>query len=230
MRSILSVIILAALFCTLLSSCSNNAKPSESASNTTSAPASSEASSDKDMLDEAMPEPFETAGDELAFYFSGYNHSLLNFPSEIVDLAGKDEFEKWTKNFELGLRDKADCNILCYIKEFKIPEDSFRAAVVANSTVAEGQYNDEWTLTSDDVDIIYSGDAKLINSTYKNEYALIHNEDIYSPEWLYTHSTAAYEAHGLTVDEVQSCFQKMKDFPFTEEALQAIDNKAESYK
>lgn len=102
--------------------------------------------------------------------------------------------------------------------EFDISKDQLLSVIAEDN-------DPSWTITREDVDVIYSGDMELINRTFINEYSVLHNNKIYTPEWLYEHTTAEYIEAGLSDDEVSYVMEKMKDLPFIAEAKKAIENK-----
>ncbi len=179
-------------------------------------------------IDGQMPEPFlnmeSTGGDELRGYFIKYDAKFTSLDSNVLNLVDKEECEAWINNFTLGEREPSESNILNFVSEFNIPKEKLLEAISTQ------YYIEGATLTTEDVDIIYSNDMELINQTYISDYALYYNGGIYTPEWIYTNSLEKYEEEGIPAELVDEAMQKFKSFPFTEEALAAMDKKVDTYR
>lgn len=174
-----------------------------------------------------MPEPFNrleaSGGDSLHDYYSKYTLRFGNINSTISGLVDPEKDREWSeKHFadKIADPDTPEMTVLEYIEYFNIPKEKLVEAV-SNADFPEG-----WIISLSDIDIIYSGDDDLINKTFVNEYALLYNGKIYTPEWLYEHSVSDYLNEGLPIDEIKAYLTKMGDFPFTEEAKKALSAKS----
>jgi len=177
-------------------------------------------------FEDEMPEPFdfpEPSGPEaLGDFRSRYNDAFSNLDSAILNLADNEECNNWlNEKFIESLFDPyaEDVTVLSFAKRFDIPKEKLIEAV-------EGaDYESGWTVSPEDIEIIYSGDKELINKTFANEYALVNGENVYSAEWIYMHNPEDYLNEGLSFDEVKERLTKMEELPFTEEALDALREK-----
>lgn len=187
------------------------------------------------LKENEMPNPFaqnilsESAqgGDEgfIENYVCQYVFKFENLDSAILNLVDRDECNKWLSDYITESRSDPfipDPTVLSFVEKFNIPKEKLLDAV------SSGTYLEGWTLTDSDIDIIYSGDDELIKKTFVNEYALLYKGKIYTPEWLYEHSATDYINEGLPLDDVTAYLKKMDDFPFTEEAREALSAKTES--
>ncbi len=113
--------------------------------------------------------------------------------------------------------------VLRFIEHFDITKEELTKAV------SESEYPDGWIIDASDIEVIFSGDDDLIAQTFVNEYALLQNGVIYTPEWLYNHSLEDYAREGLSAEDVSACMSKMSALPFTEEAQKAIAEKSTLY-
>ena len=173
-----------------------------------------------------MPEPFDqtnnAGGDSLHDYYSKYVFKFGNINSTLINLVGEKEAEDWFD--EQSGTDTSEMTVLKFIEHFDITKEELTKAV------SESKYPDGWIINLSDIEVIYSEDANLINQTFVNEYALLYNGEIYTPEWLYNHSIEEYAKEGLPIESVNACMAKMSDLPFTEEAQKAIVDKSTNYK
>lgn len=203
----LSIVVLIVLFC-VASSCTQLNESYVSTSN-----------SNYNLV--SMPEPFERAdnsgGDELHDYYSKYVFRFGNINSTLISLADEEEAQKWI-NSQLSEQDY-EFTVLDYINYFKIPKEELIKAI------SDSKFPEGWIINISDIDIIYSGNVELINKTFVNEYALLYDNKIYTPEWLYNNSIADYIKEGLPANEVKACLNRMKVFPFTDAAIAALDKK-----
>lgn len=178
-----------------------------------------------------MPEPFDlsnpSGGDQFRNYTEEYELRFENLTFDILNLVPKDDFSAWINKYTEKERASEErippLTILDFVMEFDISKDQLLSVIVEDS-------DPSWTITREDVDVIFSGDMELINKTFINEYSVLHNNKIYTPEWLYNHTTAEYMEAGLSNEEVLYVMEKMKDLPFTPEAKKAIENKYRKFR
>ena len=179
-----------------------------------------------DYEEPIMPEPFDlsnpSGGDWLRDYTQEYVLRFENLTSDILELVPRDDFTAWlNKHHEEKIASEEripPLTVLSFVMEFDISKEQLLSVIA--------EYNDpSWTITREDVDVIYSGDMELINRTFINEYSVLHNNKIYTPEWFYEHTTSDYIEAGFSDDEVSYVMEKMKNLPFTAEAKKAIEDK-----
>ncbi len=176
-----------------------------------------------------MPEPFDqtnNGGDSLHDYYSKYVFKFGNINSTLIDLVGEKEAEEWINEHISGQKsgtDTSEMTVLRFIEHFDITKEELTKAV------SESEYPDGWIIDASDIEVIFSGDDDLIAQTFVNEYALLQNGVIYTPEWLYNHSLEDYAREGLSAEAVSDCMSKMSALPFTEEAQKAIAEKSTLY-
>lgn len=175
-----------------------------------------------------MPEPFDQTNnsDSLHDYYSKYVFKFGNINSVLIDLAGEKEAEEWINEHISGQKsgtDASEMTVLRFVEHFDITKEELTKAV------SETEYPDGWIIGASDIEVIYSGDDDLIAQTFVNEYALLQNGVIYTPEWLYNHSLEDYAREELSAEAVSACMSKMSELPFTEEAQKAIAEKSALY-
>ena len=178
-----------------------------------------------------MPEPFDlsypSGGDWLRDYTEEYVLRFENLTSDILELVPRNDFTAWLNNHheeKLASEERIPpLTVLAFVMEFDISKEQLLSVTAEDN-------DPSWTITREDVDVIYSGDMELINKTFINEYSVLHNNKIYTPEWFYEHTTAEYTEAGFSDDEVSYVMEKMKDLPFTAEAKKAIEDKYRKFK
>ena len=97
-------------------------------------------------------------------------------------------------------------NIYTFIKFFDISDNDVREALADKHTLA-GDY------TSEEVEILLSGDKSAIGRTFSSKWAIVKGEKIYSPYWLQNNSYDKWEAAGITADDISSHFDELTDVP-----------------
>lgn len=183
------------------------------------------------VADAKMPEPFDQAynsgGDSLHDYYCEYVFKFGNINSTLIDLVGEKEAQAWLNEYFASKKagtESSELTVLRFIEHFDISKEELIKAV------SDSDYPDGWIIDISDIEVIYSGNDDLIQQTFVNEYALLYNGVIYTPEWLYTHSLDDYAKEGLPIESVNACMEKMRELPFTHEAQNAIADKSTNYK
>lgn len=174
--------------------------------------------------EEKMPEPFKYPGahETIGAFRSRYNFTFSNLDSAILNLADKEERDRWfDEKFKesLFVPYPDDITVLSFVRRFDIPKEKLIEAVESTDL------SEEWIVSPADIEIIYSEDTELINKTFASEYALVNGGEVYSAEWIYMHTPEDYRNEGLPFDRVYECLDKMEELRFTEEALAAIGEK-----
>ena len=181
---------------------------------------------DIDYEEPIMPEPFDlskpSGGDWLRDYTQEYVLRFENLTSDILELVPRNDFTAWLNNHheaKLASEERIPpLTVLDFVMEFDISKEQLLSVIAEDN-------DPSWTITREDVDVIYSGDMELINKTFINEYSVLHNNKIYTPEWFYEHTASEYIKAGFSDDEISYVVEKMKDLPFTDEAKKAIEDK-----
>ena len=184
-----------------------------------------------DYEEPTMPEPFDlsnpSGGDWLRDYTQEYVLRFENLTSDILELVPRNDFTAWLKKHEeekIASEERIPpLTVLAFVMEFDISKEQLLSVIAEDN-------DPSWTITREDVDVIYSGDMELINKTFINEYSVLHNNKIYTPEWFYEHTAAEYIELGFTDDEVSYVMEKMKEIPFTDEAKKAMEDKYRKFK
>ena len=173
-----------------------------------------------------MPEPFDlpnpSGGDWLRDYTEEYVLRFENLTSDILELVPRNDFTVWLNNHheeKIASEERIPpLTVLAFVTEFDISKEQLLSVIAEDN-------DPSWTITREDVDVIYSGDMELINKTFINEYSVLHNNKIYTPEWFYEHTASEYIEAVFSDDEVLCFIEKMKNLPFTAEAKKAIEDK-----
>lgn len=129
-------------------------------------------------------------------------YTYYGIPAFLYHLVGNEKGDEWLSQFESHTpdgRDILECNILNFINEMNISKDDFIKADVVPC------YSNE------EVEALFSGDQKLINKTFINPGALLHNDEIYTSGWLATHDIFDYEEERITKDILIKYLEKIKD-------------------
>lgn len=179
--------------------------------------------------DVEMPQPFEagidTGGDENDGFYLPFNSTINFIPSALLRLRNEEEVDKWINSFPSISYAPSNiseyANIYSFITEFSITKDEAETAIV--------YYLDNNFISHEQLDIIYSDDKELITKTFASEYSIVIGENIYCPNWIYTHKTDDYAVAGITSDVIAEKASAYSNFYLTEEACVAFADKLSAY-
>ena len=161
-------------------------------------------------------------GDNAEDFYGKYAFEFYGVPAFLVEEnIENSDFDKWSEQFEhvnpKGTIDGFECNILNFIKEFKIPEKAF-----------EGSH-----FTNEQVEALYCSDEKeqvdLLFAAFPNKYAFLHNHKVYTPEWLDTHTAEDYEKEGIPTEKIEKAVESWGK-TFGEKVQSSIKKEVEQYK
>ena len=202
----------------------NESEASESTFSETAA--EEETSHTAEALPEAeMPEPFETECDDDSrdgFYLP-FNSALNNIPGELMKLRDSEEIDSWLNSFSSSEKTKLGDyqNLYSFITAFDITKDEAETAFAP--------YIDGDMMTSEQVDILFSGSEEAVTSGFASEYSVVVGENAYCPNWLYSNTIDDYKAAGIDAEAVKAKAPLYSDFAFSEEARKAFSEKLSEF-
>ena len=202
----------------------NESEASESTFSETAA--EEETSHTAEALPEAeMPEPFETECDDDSrdgFYLP-FNSTLNNIPGELMKLRDSEEIDSWLNSFSSSEKTKLGDyqNLYSFITAFDITKDEAETALAP--------YIDGGMMTSEQVDILFSGSEEAVTSGFASKYSVVVGENAYCPYWLYSNTIDDYKAAGSDAEAVKAKAPLYSDFAFSEEARKAFSEKLSEF-
>lgn len=202
----------------------NESEASESTFSETTA--EEETSHTAEALPEAeMPEPFETECDDDSrdgFYLP-FNNTLNNIPGELMKLRDSDRTDSWINSFSSSEKTKLGDyqNLYSFITAFDITKDEAETAFAP--------YIDGGMMTSEQVDILFSGSEEAVTNEFASEYSVVVGENAYCPYWLYSNTIDDYTAAGIDAEAVKAKAPLYSDFAFSEEARKAFSEKLSEF-
>ena len=84
-------------------------------------------------------------------------------------------------------------------------------------------------MTSEQVDILFSGSEEAVTSGFASEYSVVVGENAYCPNWLYISTIDDYKAAGIDTEAVKAKAPLYSDFAFSEEARKAFSEKLSEF-
>lgn len=176
-----------------------------------------------------MPQPFvvgvDAGGDENDGFYLPFNSIINGIPVELMTLRNKTEVDNWINSFPSISYAPSNIseyeNIYSFITDFSITKDEAETALVyylSNNLISYEQLN-----------IIYSGDKELITKTFATEYSIVIGENIYCPNWIYTHNADDYAVAGISSDVVAEKASTYSNFNLTEDACVALADKLSAF-
>lgn len=198
-----------------------------------------------------MPIPFGYAGgNERSHFLEGFDRKLTNFSmiedrfieylklSEeefgiaIMRIFGDDVLNSiaiWDRtNVVLELP-----TLFSYIIHFDIPDEVVIDAIKEQDEwyVSQGlfvSYGGE-PFTEEDIAVLLARDSRIVATHFATEYAIVINDRVYSPSWLYYHTSEAYRAAGITPEMLTEKLPLYAEFNFTAEAVEAFEAKLSEF-
>ena len=149
-------------------------------------------------------------GDGNDWFYSQYIPKVNSIESLWYNLVDEKEFELWVaaydKNWDEIGGENALPFLVAYLQDMQITREQ------CDGVVAYMAENDYWgnpnLLRPEDLDIIFTWDAELINQTYATEYSVYANGKVYSPQWILNHTAEDYKAAGITAQQLEPKMQK----------------------
>ena len=125
-----------------------------------------------------------------------YNWTYSGIDGSLMDYVGDGLFSDWINN------DKEPHNLQTFIEYFDLTADEVKEVLGVN----QPDYDDQdINPSSEEIDILCSGDQAAINRTFASEYAAVSDSgSIYTILWLAEHTAADYEAEGIPKSEIES--------------------------
>ncbi len=176
--------------------------------------------------------PIAFGGDDYG-WSNAYSEKVYGVPGELIDYIEKTlkmDWKTWSESRTAMLRaskyDISDPEYIPFlvetIKKFDIP----RAVIeqINSETIAfyieleeTEEYIKENTFTSEEIDLLYSGDLDEMSRVFPAENAIIHNGKAFAPLWYFNATDQELARYGITRKEV------------TDRAVSYVCNSAGSY-
>lgn len=172
-----------------------------------------------------MPQPFETQsdGDINDGFYLPFNNTLNNIPGELMKLRDSDKTDSWINSFSSSEKTKLGDyqNLYSFITAFDITKDEAETALAP--------YINGGMMTSEQVDILFSGSEEAVTNEFASEYSVVVGENAYCPNWLYINTIDDYIAAGINAEVVKEKAPLYSDFAFSEEARKAFSEKLSEF-
>jgi hypothetical protein len=180
------------------------------------------------LIDDSMPLPFgenPSDGDAYDGFYMPGKAKFNGVPTALIKLTDGEKVTAWFESFEVTKNPPDSLlgypNIYSFIKEFGLTDEQVLEAM-------PGSDNPQ-LLSKDEIEMLIGGDLNLVTETFASDYAIVINENIYCPSWIYTHTTDAYAAAGITPEMLSGKMGVYKDLSLTDEARAAFNAKIEGY-
>lgn len=162
-----------------------------------------------------MPDPVENLDADYndGFYFPG-KAGLNGIATNLLNLRDEDEVNEWINSFPpvSEARTSLDeyMNDYSFVMYFDVTEEEAKAAL---------------PVYSEHFDAIFSGNVKELIS----EYTIAVGDNVYCPNWVYTHSAEDYQAAGITPEMLEEKAPLYAVLNLTDEARTAFAKKLSDY-
>lgn len=188
---------------------------------------------DRNQIDEKMPSPFDespdTGTDANADFYQPCNRVLDNIPVELMRLRNDSDVNEWITSFpSISIAPNSIneyANIYSFITHFDISKDEAETALAVYLSSDDEQIR----ISREQFDMIFSGDVAAITKTFVSDFSIAIGEFVYSPNWLYTHSSNDYATVGISADIIAEKAAAYSNFNFTDNARAAFSAKLSEY-
>lgn len=188
-----------------------------------------------------MPEPFEhNGGDENNDFFHPCNLKFDNVIDLVCDLANDENavqswVEEMNKN-ETPYQIDDYINLYSFMIHFDVSGEEVCAALQEFNEMQE-RWRDERDIpinsstyyTAEDFEAMKSEDKTTITNHFASEFSIIVDDKIYSPNWVYYHTSDDYEKCGITADAIKEHIDKYAQINFDSEAAIVFENKLSDF-
>lgn len=175
--------------------------------------------------DKQMPPPFGYSdGDMNVGFWEPCNMMFGGVPGSLMSL--RTGVGEWIDSFP-KISSYAPSDIFEYptmysfIAHFNITNEEAKEALES--------YIDDGAMSSEQFEMICSGDVEQMTREFASEYSIVIGEKIYCPHWLYIHSFEEYKSAGITADMILEKAPLFSYFTFTDEARVAFSEKLSEY-
>ena len=187
----------------------------------------------KNQIDEKMPSPFDespdTGTDANADFYQPCNRVLDNIPVELMRLRNDSDVNEWITSFpSISIAPNSIneyANIYSFITHFDISKDEAETALAVYLNSDDEQIR----ISREQFDMIFSGDVAAITKTFVSDFSIAIGEFVYSPNWIYTHSSNDYATAGISADIVAEKAAAYSNFNLTDNARAAFSAKLSEY-
>lgn len=146
---------------------------------------------------------------------------------QFIKLVDSDEFDEWFDEATLpapeNVRIDRSANLYSFIRHFNIPDDTVRKTLAALRTGSENDFSDE------EIEELLSEDAEDVAEHFSSDSAIRKGANLYSMNWIYTHSIADYESAGITADDIKIVMPLFEKYGLQPAAETAIKEKLNGY-
>ena len=175
-----------------------------------------------------MPEPFlNNGGDYNMAFYSTVDLKLGYIDMMFIELVDSEEYNKWINDTTSsnGVYTSVDeaANLYSFVKYFNIPDDTVREILVTLRMSLDDDFTDE------DINILLSDDIEAIAEHFSSDTAIRKGANLYSMNWIYTHSIADYERVGITVEDIKLVMPLFDECGLQPEARLAIETKMNDF-
>ena len=150
-------------------------------------------------------------------------YTLNNIPGELIKLRDSDRTDSWINSFSSSEKTKLGDyqNLYSFITAFDITKDEAETALAP--------YINGGMMTSEQVDILFSGSEEAVTNEFASEYSVVVGENAYCPNWLYINTIDDYTAAGINAEAVKEKAPLYSDFAFSNEARKAFSEKLSEF-
>lgn len=158
--------------------------------------------------------PEGSGGDEMADFYEPVQPILESIYAELCrDM----DMESWfkAKHEANPIPDNLsdDINMYSFIHDFGITRQEAEEAMAYYINSDDPQLK----LSTEIFDLIYSENVSELGRQYAKAHTIAKGEKLYTPRWLYYHTTAEWTAAGITPDDVESRLHQYENIPFSPE-------------
>lgn len=163
-----------------------------------------------------------SGGTEDLYYTGKLDWQKTGIDGLFMNYVSDEEFNVWA---EKQSTIKSETEMMDFVKDFNISKEKFIEINKSyNKLGIESPYTDK------QIDAIYSGSEIEYYKAFISPYAICVGDEIYTPEWLATHSTADYKSVGISAKVLNEKILLMKEKCITtQDNINILESKATEY-
>lgn len=190
--------------------------------------------------DLSMPKPFDiSCGDINNTFFLPCINRFDNVTTDLCDLVDYEALQQW---IDIMNSNETPCDIEDYINIYSFmvyfdisTEEVCRILEESNEfyldKIGDNPDSGLWTIiyTDYELDALRTGDKEIITAQFAADLSIVFEDKIYSPNWVYYHTTEDYAACGITAEMLSETASEYSAINFTAEAREALESKLSDF-
>jgi|GEM_PF-5855573 len=188
------------------------------------------------ITDTSMPEPYDSTEYPMGNFDFGslWQEKLLGTDTIVeFDYEKHNEHRKQIEGTETPYTLYDSANFYGLARAVELTDDEITEAIKKINEYYENSTNlmnnTSYIYTEEDISVIKNADEIEVARHFASDYSIVVGENVFSPRWLYYHTTEDYKAVGITPAMINAKLEKYRELGLTDEAWNAFRDKLLRY-